>query len=123
MPRPTAAQIAYGTATVVCSTLAMLLLSQTSSGIAVAVIALAALGLGLLVAVTVPLPARSAQVTAARAADLSRPRIPGQRVAGRTPEAPAARPADGGAAPVRTPPRENAAGRAPARPVRGHARP
>ncbi|MFD4833527.1 hypothetical protein ACFWPV_27295 [Streptomyces uncialis] len=116
MPRPTAAQIAYGTATVVCSTLAMLLLSQTSSGIAVAVIALAALGLGLLVAVTVPLPARSAQVTAARAADLSRPRIPGQRVAARTP-------AEGGGAPARTPARENATGRAPARPVRGHARP
>ncbi|WP_193386019.1 hypothetical protein [Streptomyces tsukubensis] len=49
MPRPTAAQLAYGTATVVLSTLAMLLLSQTSNVIGVAVIALAALGLGLLV--------------------------------------------------------------------------
>ncbi|MFJ4773007.1 hypothetical protein ACIP88_28570 [Streptomyces uncialis] len=123
MPRPTAAQIAYGTATVVCSTLAMLLLSQTSSGIAVAVIALAALGLGLLVAVTVPLPARSAQVTAVRAAEVSRPRIPGQRVAVRTPTAAAGRPVDGSAVPVRTPARQNATGRAPARPVRGHARP
>ncbi|MFH8734654.1 MULTISPECIES: hypothetical protein [unclassified Streptomyces] len=56
MPRPTAAQLAYGSATVIFSTLAMLLLSQTSSGLGVAVIALAALGLGLLVALTVPLP-------------------------------------------------------------------
>ncbi|MCX4645167.1 MULTISPECIES: hypothetical protein [unclassified Streptomyces] len=55
MPRPTAAQLAYGSATVIFSTLAMLLLSQTSSGLGVAVIALAALGLGLLVALTVPL--------------------------------------------------------------------
>ncbi|MFE9659995.1 MULTISPECIES: hypothetical protein [unclassified Streptomyces] len=86
MPRPTAAQIAYGTATVVCSTLAMLLLSRTSSGIAVAVIAIAALGLGLLVAVTVPLPKSRPRGTpvAARAAT---PRIPGQRTA----SAPAAR--------------------------------
>ncbi|MFI6352105.1 hypothetical protein ACIBJF_05405 [Streptomyces sp. NPDC050743] len=38
------------------STLAMLLLSQTSSGLGVTVIALAALALGLLVAMTVPLP-------------------------------------------------------------------
>ncbi|MET9082678.1 hypothetical protein ACIPX0_00560 [Streptomyces sp. NPDC090075] len=56
MPRPTPAQLVYGSCTVICSTLAMLLLSQTSSGIGIAVIALAALGLGLLVAMTVPLP-------------------------------------------------------------------
>ncbi|MGX1882764.1 hypothetical protein [Streptomyces sp. NPDC055287] len=56
MPRPTAAQFAYGSATVVFSTLAMLLLSQTASGIGVAIIALAALALGLLVALTVPMP-------------------------------------------------------------------
>ncbi|MER6532647.1 hypothetical protein ACWDE0_33745 [Streptomyces sp. 900105755] len=56
MPRPTPAQLVYGSATVICSTLAMLLLSQTSSGIGIAVIALAALGLGLLVAMTAPLP-------------------------------------------------------------------
>lgn len=60
MPRPTAAQLAYGSATVVLSTLAMLLLSQTRTGIGIAVIAIAGLGLGLLVAVTVPLP-RSAR--------------------------------------------------------------
>ncbi|MEU0210124.1 hypothetical protein ABZ235_21905 [Streptomyces canus] len=56
MPRPTAAQIAYGSITVIFSTLAMLLLSQTSSAVGTAVIAVAALALGLLVAVTVPQP-------------------------------------------------------------------
>jgi hypothetical protein len=56
MPRPTAAQLAYGSATVVFSTVAMLLLSQAHSGIGVVVIAFAGLALGLLVAVTVPLP-------------------------------------------------------------------
>lgn len=56
MPRPTAAQLAYGSCTVIFSTLAMLLLSQTSSGLGITVIALAALALGLLVAMTVPLP-------------------------------------------------------------------
>ena len=66
MPRPTAAQLAYGSCTVIFSTLAMLLLSQTSSGIGIAVIALAALGLGLLVAMTVPLPGPR---TAARPAE------------------------------------------------------
>ncbi|MGW2561707.1 hypothetical protein ACWCXB_21120 [Streptomyces sp. NPDC001514] len=59
MPRPTAAQLAYGSATVVVSTVAMLLLSRTTTGIGVAVIGIAALALGLLVAVTVPLPARA----------------------------------------------------------------
>ncbi|MFF2845502.1 hypothetical protein ACFVT5_04115 [Streptomyces sp. NPDC058001] len=73
MPRPTAAQLAYGTATVICCTLAMLLLSQTSSGIGVAVIALAALGLGLLVAVTVPLPKSSRHVRPAEAPGASTP--------------------------------------------------
>lgn len=67
MPRPTAAQLSYGSVTVVFSTLAMLLMSRTSSGIGVAVIGTAALALGLLVAVTVPLPKRS-RTTAATAA-------------------------------------------------------
>ncbi|MFE6407591.1 hypothetical protein ACFVOR_11690 [Streptomyces sp. NPDC057837] len=58
MPRPTAAQLAYGACTVIFSTLAMLLLSQTSSGAGIALIAVAALALGLLVAMTVPLPGR-----------------------------------------------------------------
>lgn len=56
MPRPTAAQLAYGSCTVIFSTLAMLLLSQTSSGVGIAVIAVAALALGLLVAMTAPAP-------------------------------------------------------------------
>ncbi|MEU3655148.1 hypothetical protein AB0E67_20520 [Streptomyces sp. NPDC032161] len=56
MPRITAAQFSYGSVTVVFSTLAMLLLSRTESGIGVAVIGTAALALGLLVAVTVPRP-------------------------------------------------------------------
>ncbi len=66
MPRPTAAQFSYGSVTVVFSTLAMLLMSRTGSGIAVAVIGTAALALGLLVAVTVPLP-KSPKATPATA--------------------------------------------------------
>ncbi|CBG72669.1 putative membrane protein [Streptomyces scabiei 87.22] len=70
MPRPTTAQLAYGSCTVILSTLAMLLLSQTSSGVGIAVIALAALALGLLVSLTVPTPkpASGAAVRRARAA-------------------------------------------------------
>ncbi|MBB5106394.1 hypothetical protein [Streptomyces spectabilis] len=70
MPRPTVAQLSYGSATVICSTLAMLLLSQATSPPGIAVIALAALGLGLLVALTVPLPkpARGGATAAAPAA-------------------------------------------------------
>jgi archaellum biogenesis protein FlaJ (TadC family) len=56
MPRPTAAQLAYGSCTVIFSTLAMLLLSQTSSVAGIAVIAVAALALGVLVGLTVRLP-------------------------------------------------------------------
>lgn len=58
MPRPTAAQLFYGSATVVVSTIAMLLLSQTSTGRGIAVIATAALALGLLVALTAANPRR-----------------------------------------------------------------
>ncbi|WP_063611381.1 hypothetical protein [Streptomyces sp. 142MFCol3.1] len=67
MPRPTAAQLAYGSCTVIFSTLAMLLLSQTSSGLGIALITVSALALGLLVAMTVPLP-RTAPPSAAPAA-------------------------------------------------------
>jgi hypothetical protein len=59
LPRPTVAQLVYGACTVVFSTLAMLLLSQTGSGPAIAVIAVAALALGVLVAMTVPAPKAS----------------------------------------------------------------
>ncbi|MGW1592919.1 hypothetical protein [Streptomyces sp. NPDC002343] len=70
MPRPTTAQFAYGSCTVIFSTLAMLLLSQTASGPWIAVIAVAALALGLLVAWTVPAPgAGGAQAPAEPAAD------------------------------------------------------
>lgn len=58
LPIPTLAQCTYGALTVVFSTVAMLLLSQTVSGAWIAVIACAALGLGLLVAMTVPMPAQ-----------------------------------------------------------------
>ncbi|MFG3102926.1 hypothetical protein ACGFZL_20750 [Streptomyces sp. NPDC048182] len=97
MPRPTAAQYAYGSCTVLLSTLAMLLLSRTSSGPGVAVVAVAALGLGLLVAMTVPQPrARRTRTVAsggrltpaeppvrARAAASRVPADAGERVRGR----------------------------------------
>ncbi|WP_413757441.1 hypothetical protein [Streptomyces sp. MMBL 11-3] len=69
MPRPTAAQLAYGSCTVLFSTLAMLLLSQTSSGLGVVVIALSALVLGLLVAMTVPTPKSAARPSSAAATE------------------------------------------------------
>ncbi|QTD98814.1 hypothetical protein [Streptomyces cyanogenus] len=73
MPRPTPAQLAYGSCTVIFSTLAMLLLSQTSSGPGITVIALAALALGLLVALTVPSPGTgTAQPSAEPVADEER---------------------------------------------------
>ncbi|MET8327268.1 hypothetical protein [Streptomyces sp. NPDC005181] len=68
MPRPTAAQLSYGSVTVVFSTLAMLLLSRTGSGVGIAVIGTAAMALGLLVAVTVPLPLRTKTRKAAKTA-------------------------------------------------------
>ncbi|HLL37065.1 MAG TPA: hypothetical protein VK545_24970 [Streptomyces sp.] len=64
MPRPTAAQLAYGSCTVILSTLAMLLLSQTSSAAGIALIAVAALALGLLVALAVPVRRAAAPRTA-----------------------------------------------------------
>ncbi|MFD7491395.1 hypothetical protein ACFV8T_03105 [Streptomyces sp. NPDC059832] len=67
MPRPTAAQLSYGSVTVVFATLAMLLLSRTGSGVGIAVIGTAALALGLLVAVTVPQPSRAKTAKPARA--------------------------------------------------------
>lgn len=64
MSRPTPAQIAYGSATVVFTTLAMLLLTGADAGPGVAVIALAALALGLLVASLVRTPRERADVAA-----------------------------------------------------------
>ncbi|MEU5654768.1 hypothetical protein ABZ802_03985 [Streptomyces sp. NPDC047737] len=61
MPRPTAAQISFGSATVVFSALAMLLLFRAESGVAVAAVCTAALVLGLLVAMSVPARTRTAR--------------------------------------------------------------
>lgn len=65
MPRPTVAQLTYGSCTVILSTLAMLLVSQASSGSLIAVIAITALALGVLVAMTLPAPRRQVTVTVA----------------------------------------------------------
>ncbi|MFF5722926.1 hypothetical protein [[Kitasatospora] papulosa] len=54
MPRPTAAQYSYGSATVVFSALAMLLLFRAESGVGVAAVGTAAMVLGLLVAMALP---------------------------------------------------------------------
>ncbi|AEW94313.1 MULTISPECIES: hypothetical protein [Streptomycetaceae] len=56
MPRPTPAQLGYGSATVVCSTLVMLLLSEVSSPAGVVAISVAGLALGVLVALTLAMP-------------------------------------------------------------------
>jgi nucleoid-associated protein YgaU len=84
---PSAAQVAYGTGTVVLSTLAMLLLTQARSGAGVAAIGAVALALGVLVALTVRLPfaGRAASGTAGaadapeRAADAEKPTVPAPR--------------------------------------------
>ncbi|MGX1369708.1 hypothetical protein RKD19_005067 [Streptomyces canus] len=81
MPRPTAAQLAYGSITVIFSTLAMLLLSQTSSAVGTAVVAVSALALGLLVAMTVPQP-KSRVVAVSRPAE----RQPGEARPGDGPQ-------------------------------------
>ncbi|MFD9412637.1 hypothetical protein ACFWBN_37310 [Streptomyces sp. NPDC059989] len=92
MPRPTAAQLAYGSATVVVSTIAMLLLSQTSTGLGIAVISAAALALGLLVAVTVPLPKRRGRHAAPAARGVRAGRPEAVRVPEPRPAAPAEHP-------------------------------
>ncbi|MFI2366868.1 hypothetical protein [Streptomyces sp. NPDC018833] len=74
MPRPTAAQYAYGSATVVFSTVALLLLTRTTAGIAITAIGVLCLALGLAVALALPVrrstshgqhPAREADPVAA----------------------------------------------------------
>ncbi|MDQ1010522.1 hypothetical protein QFZ82_005007 [Streptomyces sp. V4I23] len=90
MPRPTAAQYAYGSATVVFSTVALLLLTRTTDGIAVAAIGVLALALGLAVALALPVrrvTGPSGERAASRAADLV--------AAGRRPEPTASAAADG----------------------------
>lgn len=68
MPRPTAAQFSYGSATVVFSALAMLLLLRAESGIEVAAVGTAALVLGLLVALALPARTKPTRQRAARTA-------------------------------------------------------
>ncbi|WP_326697742.1 hypothetical protein OG909_10595 [Streptomyces sp. NBC_01754] len=88
MPRLTAAQVSYGSATVVLSALAVLLLSGTDSAAGVAVTGTAALALGLLVALTVALPGRPRAVRAPEATasspDPHRPAGGGEMPAART---------------------------------------
>jgi hypothetical protein len=76
MPRPTVAQLAYGSCTVIFSTFAMLLLSGASSGVGVAIVAVSALALGLLVAMTVPLPGPRRPVAVVRPDVVGRPAAP-----------------------------------------------
>lgn len=64
MQRPNAAQLAYGSATVVLATVALLLLSRTTTTLGIAVICAAGLLLGVLVAVTMPVRARSVKTSA-----------------------------------------------------------
>ncbi|WP_431949165.1 hypothetical protein [Actinacidiphila sp. bgisy167] len=82
MPRPTPAQLTYGSATVVLATLAMLLLSEARSGVAVVVVAAAGLALGVLVAVTAAIP--PAVRRAKRARPTERHPVPRARVRGTT---------------------------------------
>lgn len=67
MPRPTAAQLAYGSATVVFSTLALLLLTRTTHVLGVAAIGAASMAIGLVVAAALPMGrsrgARTAKAT------------------------------------------------------------
>ncbi|MFJ6700749.1 hypothetical protein ACIQM4_32530 [Streptomyces sp. NPDC091272] len=78
LPTPSVAQCTYGAMTAVLSTLAMILLSQTTSGAWIAVIACAALGLGLLVAMTVPIShtRRTARSSAGEPAAVPAPAAP-----------------------------------------------
>ncbi|MFF0448213.1 hypothetical protein ACFYT4_17695 [Streptomyces sp. NPDC004609] len=55
MPRPTAAQLASGSATVVFSALALLLFTRTTHALGVAAIGVASMALGLLVATALPM--------------------------------------------------------------------
>ncbi|MFI6286604.1 hypothetical protein ACIBCM_17935 [Streptomyces sp. NPDC051018] len=95
MPRPTAAQLASGSATVVFSALALLLFTGTTHALGVAAIGVASMALGLLVATVLPM---------SRAVRASRP-LPPNRV-----PAPPAASADGLATRVPAPPAASADG-------------
>ncbi|GAA1573704.1 hypothetical protein ACYTFC_18720 [Streptomyces globosus] len=72
-PRPTAAQLVYGSAAVVVSTLVLLLLTQARSVAGVGFAATAALGIGVLVALAAD-PRRASRPHEAAAARGSEPR-------------------------------------------------
>lgn len=82
MQRPNAAQLAYGSATVVLATVALLLLSRTTTALGITAISLAGLLLGLLVTVTMPV--RTTRVKASERVPLpprnDEVRIPAARV-------------------------------------------
>ncbi|MFJ4617803.1 hypothetical protein [Streptomyces sp. NPDC088812] len=73
MPRPTVAQLTYGSCTVIFSALAMLALSGTSSGSLIAVVAVTAVALGVLVAMTVPVRRRGPVIVARSTVDVPAP--------------------------------------------------
>jgi hypothetical protein len=83
MPRPTRPQLIYGSATVIVSTLAMLLLSEAQSTVAVLAVVVAGLALGLLVAITAatPLSARTGAGQRSRVAAMSSVSRPPARAA------------------------------------------
>ncbi|MDX6353992.1 MAG: hypothetical protein QOF98_895 [Streptomyces sp.] len=68
MPRPTTAQVAYGSLTVVLSTFAILLLTDADSGTGVVAVAAAGLVLGLVVAAVLAAPRRGSSPGPALAA-------------------------------------------------------
>ncbi|MQY13973.1 hypothetical protein SRB5_41330 [Streptomyces sp. RB5] len=78
MPRPSVAQLVYGTITVICSAAAMLLLTQAQARFTVFAICLTALALGLLVAVTAPGTRRPTADPLPEAAPLPRVTVPAQ---------------------------------------------
>ncbi|MGW5419349.1 hypothetical protein [Streptomyces sp. NPDC003943] len=74
------AQFAYGSATVVLSTAALLLLSGTTTTLGIAAICAAGLMLGLLVAVTMPVRARAVKTPDAAGAPHEEIRVPAASV-------------------------------------------
>ncbi|MBT2443145.1 hypothetical protein J7E93_24230 [Streptomyces sp. ISL-36] len=80
MPRPNAAQLAYGSATVVFSTAALLLLSRTTTTLGIATISVAGLLLGLLVTVTMPVRDRQVKTPVVPLPEQKRIRVPATRV-------------------------------------------
>ncbi|MFG2898603.1 hypothetical protein ACGFZH_16195 [Streptomyces zaomyceticus] len=76
MQRPNTAQLAYGGATVVLATVALLLLSGTTTTLGITVISLAGLLLGLLVAVTMPVRTPAVKVRETVQASQATDRVP-----------------------------------------------